>query len=164
MTASGDDIGARGEILIRALITKFDDHDSPRFRPVFLGDKHPDMDFLVCLNGNDKLSPFFFAQIKATRQGYRPGDGRLKIRRFSRKDLRSIARYPAPTYLFGIDEREECGFILTVSNEEAFPRHGFPTEYPLNAEIHSRLWKEVNQYWNRRRTFRSRFTDPGLRA
>ncbi len=160
MSGSGDRIGERGESIFRLLITEFDGLPEPRFHPVFLGDKHPGVDFLVGLTGTGSTTPFFFAQVKATRQGYRSRDGRLKMGRLSREELLAIARYPAPTYLFGIDVIRECGFILSVNEEEYSHLNGFPTAYPINPENRSRLWHEVKRYWERRRRLRSCFTDP----
>jgi hypothetical protein len=167
VTVSGDDVGERGEIIFRALMTPFDDRSEPRFKPVFLGEKHPGVDFLVRLNGaRAGITPFFFAQIKATNQGYRPRDGRLRTRRLTREELRSIAQYPVPTYLFGIDVEpfRESAYILALNRSEFPPLNGFPTAHPVNAENRARLWDEVNQYWNRRIAFRSSFTDPGWGA
>lgn len=157
MTGFGDHIGQRGENLFRHLITFTDHRPSPWFNPTFLGEKYPGIG--VTLTGTGLTTPFFFAQIKTTQQGYR-NDGRLRIKRLSENDLLRAAGYPGPTYVFGIDEPGECGYILAVDREGPSPVNGFPTTYPVNAENRPRLWEEVKRYWSRPRRLRSIFTDP----
>src|SRR4051812_2993790 len=98
-----DDIGSRGEYIFCARIMDFCGRHLPYFRPRFLGEKAQTLDYLVELLDAGG-APFFFVQVKATRQGYtkRP-PRRLKVG-VSGADVRRLSRIPAPTYLAGTDE------------------------------------------------------------
>jgi hypothetical protein len=74
-----DALGQRGEALFTILMTAFEPGEQPLFRPQFLGDKWPYIDFFVELLGHDDIKPFFFVQVKTTRQGYTKRQHRLKI-------------------------------------------------------------------------------------
>lgn len=140
-----NELGHRGEALFTALITKFWERPQPLFRPQFLGDKWPTVDFYVELVGAGNLTPYFFAQIKTTRRGYTTG-GRLKVG-ISSRDLKRMNSYPAPTYLIGIDEVDEIGYIVSADGEWLLDSSSLATEYPINETNQDLLWHEVLQFW-----------------
>jgi hypothetical protein len=66
-------IGARGERIAMNLLTRAHGRAEPFFRPTFLGEKYPAVEFFVELIGAPgNQVAFFFAQVKATRRGYTP--------------------------------------------------------------------------------------------
>lgn len=103
MRINQDALGDRGEAIFRVLITEFDAATGPNFRPYFLGEKWPVVDFIVEILGAEASTPYFFVQVKTTRGGYTQKDKRLKVS-VSEDDIRLLASYPAPTYVVGIDE------------------------------------------------------------
>jgi hypothetical protein len=148
--ASGDDIGGRGEAIFSVLITDFCGRSRPYFRPHFLGEKFPTLDFQVELLGAGARPPYFFVQVKTTRQGYTTkGPRRLKIK-VSQRDVRRMAAYPAPTYVVGIDEVGVAGYIACVRAGMASAISGLPARHPLDAGNLKRLWVEVKDYWEQR--------------
>src|SRR5215213_2204868 len=99
-------LGARGEAIFYTLMTEFHSDAGPIFKPQFLGEHWPTVDYLVELAGVDGAVPYFFVQVKTTRSGYTRRERRLKIA-VNERDMRRLAAFPAPTYIAGIDEREE---------------------------------------------------------
>src|SRR5262245_22873586 len=59
-------IGDRGENIFELAITDYREFARPLFKPGFLGDKWPAVDYYVELVGVEGSTPFFFAQIKTT--------------------------------------------------------------------------------------------------
>src|SRR5580704_2442956 len=96
------------------LITQFCDAGKPFFRPHFLGEKFATLDYLVELITTTSGVQFFFAQVKSTRGGYTMRGGRRLKVSVSERDYRRMVAYPAPTYLFGIDEPDERGYFGCV--------------------------------------------------
>jgi hypothetical protein len=143
-----DDIGSRGEAICFVLLTQFCGRPRPYFRPHFLGEKFPTLDYMVELVDGDHQSGFFFIQVRATREGY-TGKGRLKVK-VSKDDLNRMAEYPAPVYVIGIDEVGEAGFLLSAHESSRTTLSSMPTDYPLNCENLKRLWEEVKSYWDHR--------------
>lgn len=150
-TATPDDIGRRGESIFHSLITKSFNLKPPIFRPQFLGDKWPTLDFFVELLGTNDITPYFFVQVKTTRAGYTSRTNRLKIA-VSGEEMRKLASFPAPTYLAGIDEIQEEGYILSANGEYPDGFFGFPTLYPINQATRDLLYKEVQAYWRQTST------------
>jgi hypothetical protein len=145
-----DDIGSRGEFLFCARIMDFCGRSLPYFRPRFLGEKAQTLDFLVELVGTGDRTLFFFVQVKSTRQGYtRRGPRRLKVS-VSGGDVRRFSRVPAPTYLVGIDEVQEVGYILAILAGTKEPIPSLPTDFPLDRANLPRLYQEVEQFWSGR--------------
>jgi hypothetical protein len=161
MTIS-DDIGTRGEALFFVLLTQFCGRSRPFFRPHFLGDKFATLDYLVELLDAGPSTPFFFVQVKTTSQGYtqnKKGERRLKTK-VSRKDMGRLRLYPAPTYVIGIDEREERGYIMSANEGSPLRISSLPTTFPLDCRNLSALWHEVKGFWEERdmRLLKSTFT------
>jgi hypothetical protein len=147
-----DDIGTRGEALFFVLMTQFCGRHRPYFRPHFLGEKFIALDYLVELVGAGPRTPYFFVQVKTTAQGYTKRSGirrRLKIQ-VSQEDMHRLVQYPAPTYVIGIDERDEVGYIVSANAGSPRRFSSLPTIFPLNCENLGRLWQEVRTFWDER--------------
>jgi hypothetical protein len=65
-----DVTGFRGEKIVELCLTDYSAFKKPLFRPGFLGDKWPAIDFYVELNGVRGRRPYFFVQSKATRSSF----------------------------------------------------------------------------------------------
>lgn len=143
---SGNEIGQRGEALFIALLTKPVGRGRFLFRPQFLGDKWPNVDFIVELLGAGASTPYFFVQVKTTRNGYTKKEHNLKIQ-VKRESLIKLANYPAPTYIVGIDEVAETGYILSVGKRSRRELSSLPTRYALDEANRKILWQEVKAYW-----------------
>jgi hypothetical protein len=143
--------GERGETIFKELISKFDDNQPPRFRPGFLGDKWPTFDFLVELVDAPPPTPFFFVQVKATRQGFTQRKHRLNVQ-VSQDTIVAMADHPAPTYLAGIDVRDqkENGWLLAVTGHTRTRLPSLPTNHPIDKPNRTRLYDEVAAYWQAR--------------
>jgi hypothetical protein len=101
-----DAIGSRGENIFSNLISKFHSEHGPIFRPQFLGEKWPLVDFIVELVGEGRTTPYFFVQVRATRQGLTRVGRRLRVQ-VAEAEVRQLASYPSPTYIVGVDERKK---------------------------------------------------------
>jgi len=110
-----DTIGQRGEALFFVILTKLYGRARPLFKPQFLGDKWPTVDFIVeLIDSSSTVVPYFFVQVKTTQQGYTKKYRCLKIQ-VSARDARRLASFPAPTYVVGIDEINESAYITSTS-------------------------------------------------
>lgn len=139
-------IGERGEVIFQTLITKFDEKPKPRFRPGFLGDKWETVDFFVELVDAPSPKPYFFVQVKTTQQGFTKRENRLKVQ-IKKDSIADLAAYPAPTYVVGIDEPNEDGWLLAVTGQTQRRISSLPTEHPINPFNRERLYEEVLSYW-----------------
>lgn len=146
---TADDIGNRGQAIFYALMTDFAPPNQPIFRPHPLGDKFPTLDYHVELIGSKKRGRYFFAQIKATTLGYTVRERRLRIS-VSKTDIQRMLVFPAPTYLFGIDERQKVGFISSINEGSARAVNGLSTRFPINSANLRILWAEVDRFWEDR--------------
>lgn len=164
MPINKDSLGERGEAIFRLLITEFDGASGPMFRPYFLGDKWPVVDFIVELIGVTAATPYFFIQVKTTRSGYTKRRNRLKVR-VDAGDVVSLAAYPAPTYIVGIDEEAKLGFLVSASGGRSTNLSSISTQFPINAANRQLLWEEVKGYWDALPvpSLASRFADPEWR-
>ncbi|MDQ2688369.1 MAG: DUF4365 domain-containing protein [Armatimonadota bacterium] len=163
MLINKDSLGERGEAIFRLLITEFDGASRPMFRPYFLGDKWPAVDFIVELIGVSTAVPYFFVQVKATRSGYTQRRSRLKVK-VDAGDVAALAAHPAPTYIVGIDEEAKVGFLVSAKGRST-NLSSVSTQFPINAANRRLLWEEVKDYWNvfTVPTHVSRFLDPEWR-
>ena len=155
-----DAIGTRGEAIFAYDITNFFGNERPYFRPIFLGEKHESLDFLVVLLGVSTGSPFFFVQVKTTRLGYTKDRRRPKLRvKVSGEDVERIKRYPAPSYFVGVDEPRSRSFIVAADKDLTGGFSSLSTANPLDASTQRRLWEEVRNHWDRHgvRTWDSEF-------
>jgi hypothetical protein len=141
-----DHLGRRGENIAFVRLTEVcQANDLPYFVPYFLGDKWPLFDALVELVGTGNKTPFFFAQVKATRAGYN-AKGRLKVE-VAKSDVLGIVLYPAPTYVIGIDERQERAYVVAVHGAMNRKISSLSTAHELNPTTLKQLWDEVRDYW-----------------
>ena len=156
--------GARGEAIFYVLMTEFHSEAGPIFRPQFLGDKWPTVDFIVELLGAGSGVPFFFVQVRTTRAGFTARQRRLKVG-VSRHSLRRLGMLPAPTYVVGIDEVGEAGYLVSANGESSSQITSMPTVHPIDRRRREQLWHEVYDYWRARQMtgFRSAFADPAWR-
>lgn len=147
-----DDIGTRGEALFYVLMTQFCGRPRPYFRPHFLGQKFIALDYMVELVDIGPVTPYFFVQVKTTAQGYTKGSRttrRLKVQ-ISPDDMHRLVNYPAPTYVIGIDERDEIGYIVSANAGSPVRFSSLPTVFPLTGDTLARLWEEVRTFWEQR--------------
>ena len=142
-----DALGQRGERIFEVLITKFHLDTSPIFKPQFLGDKWQYVDFIVELVGAGSYIPYFFVQVKTTRQGYTQKENRLKVK-VKEESVIGIASYPAPTYIVGIDDIREVGYLVSANGENSKSLSSLSTNFPINKQNREILWHEVNNFWN----------------
>lgn len=157
-------LGARGEAIFYVLMTEFHSEAGPIFRPQFLGDKWPTVDFIVELLGAAGGVPYFFVQVRTTRAVFTSRKQRLKVG-VPRQSLRRLGMLPAPTYVVGIDEIGEAGYIVSANGESSAQITSLPTLHPIDHRRREQLWREVHDYWQARQMtgFRSAFTDPAWR-
>ncbi len=134
------------------------------FRPYFLGEKWPVVDFIVELLGAGPVIPYFFVQVKTTRAGYTQKEKRLKVS-VAGEDIRLLASYPAPTYVVGIDEINRSGFLVSANGENLRSLSSLSTQFAINAAHRRLLWEEVRDYWASLADtgLTSRFADPNWR-
>jgi hypothetical protein len=143
-----DHIGSRGEYLAFVLPTRFHGREQPYFRPYFLGEKAEALDFFVELVGAGERTPFFFAQVRTTRSGYVETGRRRRLRvSATRDEIARLSARLAPTYVIGIDELGETGYIISACQAKLAPVTSLPTDFALDAQTLDRLWNEVKGYW-----------------
>ena len=140
-------VGERGEILAYARLTDYQGLPRPLFRPYFLGAKAQTIDYLVELEGAGHVfTPYFFVQVKATAKIERQPGRNLRVK-VSLKDIKLLVRYPAPTYILGIEERTEQGFIFAVTPGMMKALSSLPTRHQLTIPTLQALYDEVLQFW-----------------
>ena len=143
-----NDIGKIGERIFMVLIGRYFDPNGYLFDPIFLGDKYPTVDFYVDLLNNQEEKGFFFVSVKTTTQGYSADKMKLKIH-VSKEELKALAKYPVPVYLFGIDAVEEKGYFTCVNHIDTNSNlSGLPVAYPLEITYMNTLLNEIKQFWN----------------
>jgi len=139
-----DITGFRGEKILELRLTDYTHFPEPLFRPGFLGDKWPSIDFYVELKAVADRKPYFFAQAKATTAKL---SGNLSIST-EKKDIQRLLQIPGPTYIFGIHEPSQRVFVRSV-------HAGIPvkaiTRIPLSHELTisklRTLYDEVREFW-----------------
>lgn len=159
-----DFIGGRGEAIAFARLTRVCrvDADLPYFWPHYLGEKCETFDFLVELVDAGEITPFFFAQVKSTRQEFSKARSSLRLRvGVSENDVRRMTAYPAPAYVIGVHENEERAFVVSVHGtmNKAIP--SITADHELTCGTLKHLWDEVREFWRGREMTRhsSRFTN-----
>lgn len=143
-----------------ALMTEAHSDDGAIFNIRFLDDKLPHVDCIVELIGQKDYLPFCFVQLKSTKTGYTKKDKRLKIK-VSQESITGLSLYPAPTYIVGIDEKEETGYLVSANGEDLSPTSSIITDFPINKPNRGTLWNEVNDFWykSRKIKFASKFIE-----
>src|SRR6266536_3524398 len=113
-TAALQDVtGFRGEKIVELCLTDYSAFARPLFRPGFLGDKWPAIDFYVELNGVRGRRPYFLIQSKATAASLAPKAASLKISS-TREDVTRLLQIPGPTYILGVHEPSRRVFAKSV--------------------------------------------------
>jgi hypothetical protein len=119
------------------------------FDPTFLDGKLPTLDSYVELVGAPKRY-YFFAQVKTTLKGYGTGSKAKRLGvEVSRTDLDRLESFPAPTYIFAINQHDKAVYVLSA-NEHLSRLADFPTKFPLTRTNMQRLWDEVSTFWDAR--------------
>ena len=143
-----DVVGYRGEKLVELRLTDYSEFERPLFRPGFLGDKWPAIDFYVELNSVRGRRPYFFDQVKSTSSSLTPGSTHLSIS--SRKmDIERLLRIPGPTYIFGVHEPSKRVFVRSIHvgvPVQAITR--IPLSYELTSTNLEVLHREVRDFWS----------------
>lgn len=142
--------GYRGEKLVELCLTNYASFDKPLFRPGFLGDKWPAIDFYVELIAVKGRRPYFFGQVKSTRATLLPTATELPIST-KKKDIKRLLQIPGPTYIFGVHEPSSRVFIRSVHNgtpPKAITK--ISLSYELTNHNLQKLQDEVKAYWSTR--------------
>ena len=148
MTAALCDVtGSEGERIVASLLTNYKTFPRPLFRPAFLGEKWPTIDFYVEFWNLNRKRSYFFVQAKTTLSGL------MERRRFleistKKQDVARLLAHPGPTYIFGVHEPSRRVFIRSI-------HQGTPvkavTRIPFSNELTSSnlkmLYDEVERFW-----------------
>jgi len=144
-----DFIGGRGEAIAYTRLSQLcREGDLPYFWPHFLGEKCETFDFLVELVDAGERTPYFFVQVKSTRQEFTRSQPSPRLRvQVSENDVARMAAFPAPTYVIGVHEDEERAFLASIHGDmrEAIP--SLTTEHELTDRTLKQLWNEVREFW-----------------
>lgn len=136
-----DLVGSRGEQIFYLAATDYRIGTDPLFLPRFLGEKCPDVDFLVNLVGARGI---FFVQVKSTEAAV--GRQSLTVR-LTGETCQRLLDLPGPTYVVGVHEPSGRCFIRSI---DATTNSGL-TSIPLAHELHpdnlKRLFDEVRAFW-----------------
>ena len=143
-----DIIGFRGEKLVELCLTKYGDFPGPLFRPGFLGDKWPSIDFYVELNGLDGRRPYFLAQVKSTARALSDASPSLPIST-KQKDIAALLQIPGPTYILGVHEPSGRVFARSVHAGISVPSvSSIPVTHELTSTNLAVLHQEVRDFWS----------------
>jgi hypothetical protein len=142
-----DVTGFRGEKIVELCLTDYREFPRPLFRPGFLGDKWPAVDFLVELTAVPHRRLYFFVQVKATASTIKPSSTHLAISS-TRKDVTRLLQIPGPTYIMGAHEPSKRVYVRSVHTgvpEKAITR--IPLAHELTSTSLKLLHQEVRAYW-----------------
>jgi|SRR5579863_5426162 len=149
MTADLNDVtGSEGERIVASLLTNYQAFSEPLFRPAFLGDKWPTVDFYVEFWNLSRKRPYFFVQAKATRSGLVQDRQILKIST-TKTDVERLLALPGPTYIFGVHEPSRRVVVRSIGSNT--PIRAI-TQIPLSNELTGgnlrMLYDEVERFWS----------------
>jgi hypothetical protein len=148
MAAQLQDVtGFRGEKILELRLTDYQQFAGPLFRPGFLGDKWPAIDFYVELRRVSRKTPYFFAQAKTTAGSLPKSASSLKISS-KKSDIERLLKMPGPTYIFGIHEKSQRVFVRSIHDgtpAKAITR--IPLSHELTATNLRKLHDEVKGFW-----------------
>jgi Domain of unknown function (DUF4365) len=136
--------GSRGEKILDLWLTDFKEFPEALFRPQFLGEKWPTIDFYVELETVHKGKPYFFAQVKSTTTAL-SGGVRISV---EKKDIELLLQIPGPTYIFGVHEPSKAVFVRSVHT--GTPVKGIsriPLSHKLTRGKFRVLHREVQEFW-----------------
>lgn len=134
--------------MVELRLTDYSDFARPLFRPGFLGDKWPGIDFYVELESVRGKRPYFFVQVKATTSPLHAESTHLSISS-KKADIERLLRIPGPTYIFGVHEPSRRVFVRSVDAGrpvKAVTR--IPVAYELTSTNLEVLHKEVREFWS----------------
>lgn len=140
-------IGYRGEWIVELCLTDYSEFEKPLFRPAYLGDKWPVIDFYVELDLVRGKRPYFFAQVKSTSSPLAPESANLSIST-RKKDVERLLRIPGPTYIFGVHEPSNRVFVQSIHTgmpAQAVTRISVANE--LTSMKLEALHREVREFW-----------------
>ena len=143
-----DVTGFRGEKIVELCLTDYRTFPAPLFRPGFLGDKWPTIDFYVELHGVRGKRLYFFGQVKATTSKLITSSTTLSVST-KKTDIERLLRIPGPTYILGVHEPSKRVFVKSVHSGipmKAITR--IPLKYELTSANLKRLHDEVRKYWS----------------
>jgi len=142
-----DVTGYRGEKILELCLTDYVAFPKPLFRPGFLGDKWPAIDFYVELTSVPGKRLYFFGQAKATTSTLTPYSRKLRIST-KKEDIERLLQIPGPTYIFGVHEPSKRVCVCSV--HAGIPIRAI-TSIPLTHELNSTtlqtLHDEVRDFW-----------------
>jgi hypothetical protein len=138
-------LGQRGEDIFKVLITEFVG-TKPLFRPVHLGEKYPLLDFYVEVIGERRIRSYFFVQVKTTNTSINRRSKNLSVR-LSKEHLNKLAKIPAPTFLVGIDNKKENGYLLSILQPSNNGISMLKLDYPINVRNLRLLKREIVDFW-----------------
>jgi hypothetical protein len=142
-----DVVGSRGEKILDLCLTDLRAFNRPLFRPAFLGDKWPTIDFYVELPGLKSSRPYFFVQVKTTQNVLLGGITELHITA-SKRDVERLRQIPGPTYVAGVHEPTGRVFLQSVhANTPTVSICKIQASNELTAANLKILRKEVMQFW-----------------
>ncbi|MEB3312456.1 MAG: DUF4365 domain-containing protein [Snowella sp.] len=141
-----DIIGERGEIIFELAVTHYQTFGYPIFKPVFLGEKWPDIDYYVQLLQIEDITPFFFVQIKSTQNDINNKTKKLSIR-LTKEQRENLFKMTAPTYLVGIHEPTQRAFIRSVHTKPTQGIYQISLKYELTPNNLKVLHQEVYDFW-----------------
>jgi len=154
-------LALRGESWFQLNICEKGKSGRPLFRPTYLGDKWPTVDYLVEALGEGDRGAFFFVQVKSSENA---NGGAIPVT-VSDETMLRLRAVPAPVYVIGIDDVTESGYILSANGHRG-PLRSVPRTFPLDIDNRERLWREVVDFWHERTDllpFTSVFQDPRTR-
>jgi hypothetical protein len=146
-TVDRDLVGERGQDFAFLALTEPVGKKASLFRPRFLGDKYPAIDYIVELvDAPAPFTPFFFVQVKATQTGYTQA-GHLRVQ-VTEDTMRRLIAYPVPTYIIGVDnERRGVSYIVAALPGGSTHYPSLPTDHRLTGRTLRHLFDEVLGFW-----------------
>jgi hypothetical protein len=140
-------VGFRGEKIVELCLTNYQAFPAPLFRPGFLGDKWPSIDFYVELCAVHRRTPYFFGQAKATKGRLLKSAPNLHISA-KRKDVERLLQIPGPTYIFGVHEPSMRVFVRSVHRGTMLKAiTTIPVAHELTPQNLRALHAEVRRFW-----------------
>lgn len=141
-----DLVGYRGEKLFELAISEYSMFPQPLFRPGFLGEKWPAIDFYIELLGVKSRTPFFFVQVKSTTDAIPVGATDLEVS-LPPKKREFLFRVPGPTYLAGVHEPSKRTFLLSINARALQGAYKIPLQHELTPANLQILYDEVKLFW-----------------
>jgi len=151
MNAELNDVtGFRGEKIVELCLTEYAAFVEPLFRPGFLGDKWPAIDFYVELRSVPNMRPYFLGQAKTTSTTDGLDADAIYITA-DRHDVERLLAIPGPTYVLGVHEPSRRVFARAVhAGTPAVAITKIPVANELTVSNLRRLHDEVVLHWSSR--------------